>query len=189
MNSKDVYEFFTKFGPVEFAKVHDGKFGNTDFAFVTFESRETRQAALEAGEAELALGNGKKLKVGAARSREIKRKTWVNSPGRASAVQQHQRPLSGLQYDLPRALSNSQYLPANNSEKLEIFNDNNNNSSEQQNTGQQMLLNNNNLEQQIIYLPFYLTNPAYYHPTAGIMFPQYLHQFSQYEPSQDPGNF
>ena len=143
MNSKDVYEFFTKFGLVEFARVHYGKYGNSDFAFVTFKSRETRKTALKAGDAELTLWDGKKLKVGAARSKEnippeIKSWTWFRSAGRASAgssgvqpVQQHQSPLSDLQYNLPAALSHSQYLPVNNNstEQQEIFNNNNSDSS------------------------------------------------------------
>ena len=52
MNSRDVFIFFTKFGPVNFAKVYQGKQGNFQFAFVTFQTRETRQTVLAAGEAE-----------------------------------------------------------------------------------------------------------------------------------------
>ena len=71
MTSKDVFMFFSNFGPVEFAKVY------RHFAFVTFESRETREAVLEAGQDQLTLWNGKKLKVAAARMKEIKTRTWV----------------------------------------------------------------------------------------------------------------
>ena len=76
MTSKDVFVFFTKFGPVNFAKVLKAKHGHYYFAFVTFESRVTREAVLEAGEAELTLHNGRKLRVGAARRREIPSRTW-----------------------------------------------------------------------------------------------------------------
>ena len=56
-------------GPVKFAKVCN------HFAFVTFESVETREAVSEAGQDHLTLWNGKKLKVAAARRKEIKTRT------------------------------------------------------------------------------------------------------------------
>ena len=82
MNSKDVFMFFTKFGPVEFAKVHNSLHSSYRFAFVTFESRESRLRALAAEEAELTVRGGRVLRVNAARSREnippvIKSFTWV----------------------------------------------------------------------------------------------------------------
>ena len=78
MDSRDVFMFFTKFGPVEYAKAYYGK-SNSKFAFVTFESRETSEEVLKAEKAELTLRNGKYLKVGAARSKEIKSQTWERS--------------------------------------------------------------------------------------------------------------
>ena len=130
MSSKAVFEFFTKFGPVEFARVHDGRNGNYRFAFVTFEFKESWQAALGADEAALTLKNGRKLRVGAARdiSQEGRGWTWVRTkrfvkpwyskgnegtsivgyPGSsASEVQsgegvgQHHLPPSDLQYSPP----------------------------------------------------------------------------------------
>ena len=56
-------------GPVKFATVYN------HFAFVTFQSVETREAVLDAGQDQLTLWNGKKLKVAAARRKEIKTRT------------------------------------------------------------------------------------------------------------------
>ena len=204
MSSKNIFDFFTKFGPVEFAKVHDHKYVISRFAFVTFESRETRQTVLNAGEADLTLRGGKKLKVAAARRKE----TWVRSSmpteeGASAGYQQYQLPLSDLHYIMPAPHSQSipfniisteqqQVIYNNNSGEQQVFY--NNNSGEQQviynnistGTEEQMIYNNNNSgEQQMIYnyyLPNhnYLTNPvAYYYPSAGMMFPHYQQQFLQ----------
>ena len=196
MDSKDVFEFFTKFGPVEYAKVHDNQYVNSRFAFVTFETRETRQRVLNAGEAELTLRNGKKLKVGVARRKETRGWTWFRSTKHteegpsaaclgyqdvhavqdAQAVQQYQLPLSELHCNMPAPHSQSIPLNIISTEQQQMIY--NNISAEEQ-----MIYNNNSGEQHMIYnnyLPnyIYLTNPvAYYSPGAGMMFPQYQQQF------------
>ena len=121
MTSKDVFVFFTKFGPVNFAKVYQAKHGKHYFAFVTFESRETREAVLAAGEAELTLSDGRKLRVAAARRREnipaeIPSRTWFRRkrspqptvdqaqavPGQyVDGAQHYQLPPADLQVNLP----------------------------------------------------------------------------------------
>lgn len=138
MSSRDVFIFFSKFGPVNFAKVYQGKQGNYQFAFVTFDSRETRETVLKAGEADLTLRNGRKLKVGAARRREnipaeIPSRTWVRRkrftqptqavqavPGQYDDGAHHyQLPPADLQVNLPAPKDGMsplvpQYLPFNN---------------------------------------------------------------------------
>ena len=222
MTSKDVFEFFTKFGPVEFAKVYLGKEGNYCFAFVTFESRESRGAALEAGEVELTLGNGSRLKVGAARfrNREQQSRTWVRSKrdsphgpplqhqdGGLQLHQYHLAPtdlqvnLASLQPGISPLAPHPQYLLINNNFSEEqmffnhvayvqpttatynqgIFNSIAYNSmdynlpSDQQNQMFNSVIYKNPTAPEVFNS--LVTNPVfYYHPTAGMMPPQYQQQ-------------
>ena len=100
-------------GPVKFAKVYN------HFAFVTFESVETREAVLEAGQDQLTLWKGKKLKVAAARRKEIKTRTWVRSKSQGidrgvqavdfpvPELQQYQLTPTDLQVNQPRTRGRS----------------------------------------------------------------------------------
>ena len=202
MNSKNVFDFFTKFGPVEYAKVHEHKYVNSRFAFVTFKFRETRHNVLNAGEAELTLGDGKRLKVAAAKRKEAwVRSTKLTEEGASGSAgyqdvqtdQQYQLPLSDLHYIMPAP--HSQSIPFNNisTEQQQMIYNNNISAEQQQmiynnniSAEQQVIYNNNSGEQQqqmiYYYLPNhnYLTNPvAYYYPSAGMMFPQYQQPFLQ----------
>ena len=221
MSSKAVFEFFTKFGPVEFAKVHWGKNGNYCFAFVTFESRESYKAALEAGEAALTLMGGIKLKVGVARKispeprgwgwtyvrsrRFAQPRDWKEEEGASAGYlgssgdqsgdevgQSQLLPPSELQYNQlgPQAgmsplvsphLSHSQYLPFNTSTEQQMIY--NNYLADQQVFNP--LANNNYLSNQHMFNPVVY---PYYYPIAGMVFPQYQHQFPQYE-VENSGNF
>ena len=197
MTSKDVFMFFTKFGPVEFAKVHNSHYNSYRFAFVTFESRDSRQRALTAEEVKLTLRDRSVLRVRAARAREnspsfIKSFTWVRSPGvehpAQPEVQQSLLPPADPQFHLPGQQAGMspmvpQYLLFNFTEEQQFFN--------------HVAYSPTNQE---IYSPLAYYNPSeqqnqmfnpavYYYPTTvGLLPPHYQQlQFPQYE-VENPGS-
>ena len=183
----------------------------TNFAFVTFKSRESWNTALKAGVAELTLWSGEKLKVGAARSKEnippeIMSRTWFRSTEwskpreeensadagyRSSsvetveAVQHYHMPPTDLQYNIPSA--QTLMSPMISHPQYFPFN---NISTEQQ------FIYYNYLADQQVFSPVvynnYLTNHEMFNPVTyyytNMTFTPYQQQFPQYENFSDLEN-